>query len=288
MSRTLRYHHPELRDRLAAEYVLGTLQGGARARFCSLMRYDPGLRALVAAWEARLSPLAEATPPREPRPAAWAAIASRLGHDVSLGASPYASPAPGTRVRRASSDGRQVSAAGLRTDLAGWWRGLAISASLSTLVLATLLAGDVLRPAAPPATTAAIEPARYATATPVSDGMMAILTDASARPTMLVSWPLQAGSDGMVELRVRIIMDHPTMDPGSAWELWLLPHGADGAPRSVGLVGIEPEQRLRVDAAMLKALLMAPGMALSNEPAGGSPTGTPTGPVIFRGPCIRA
>jgi anti-sigma-K factor RskA len=118
--------------------------------------------------------------------------------------------------------------------------------------------------------------------------MMAILTDASARPTMLVSWPLQAGSDGMVELRVRIIMDHPTMDPGSAWELWLLPHGTDGAPRSVGLVGIEPEQRLRVDAAMLKALLMAPGMALSNEPAGGSPTGTPTGPVIFRGPCIRA
>jgi anti-sigma-K factor RskA len=38
---------------------------------------------------------------------------------------------------------------------------------------------------------------------------------------------------------------------------------------------------------MLKALLEAQGMALSNEPDGGSPTGTPTGPVIFRGPCVR-
>jgi anti-sigma-K factor RskA len=55
-----RYANPELRDRLAAEFVLGTLRGRARARFQSLMRYDPALREAVAFWEARLTPLATA------------------------------------------------------------------------------------------------------------------------------------------------------------------------------------------------------------------------------------
>ncbi len=263
----MRYDHPDLRDRLAAEYVLGTLHGRARERFRSLLRYDPALRALVADWEARLAPLAESIPAREPPPAAWTGIAARLGH---------AGRQPATAVAGAGG-------------LAGWWRSLAIVASLSTLALAAMLAGTGLRTAEAPGPTAGASGTTQAAASAAgaADGMMAILTDGDARPSMLVSWPMQAGSDGMVELRVRIIMDHPTMDPGTAWELWLLPRGAGGTPRSIGLVGIEAEQRLRVDASMLKALLDASGMALSNEPAGGSPTGAPSGPVIFRGPCIR-
>ena len=52
------YKSPELRDRLAAEYVVGTLRGRARARFQSLLRYDPDLRRVVGEWEARITPLA--------------------------------------------------------------------------------------------------------------------------------------------------------------------------------------------------------------------------------------
>jgi len=55
-----RYNNPQLREKLAAEYVIGTLRGRARARFQALLRYDPGLRAIVVEWEARLSPLAAA------------------------------------------------------------------------------------------------------------------------------------------------------------------------------------------------------------------------------------
>jgi anti-sigma-K factor RskA len=43
-----------------------------------------------------------------------------------------------------------------------------------------------------------------------------------------------------------------------------------------------------VQANALAALL--PGvwsMAISVEPAGGSPTGAPTGPVILSGPCVK-
>jgi anti-sigma-K factor RskA len=70
---------PELQDRLAAEYVLGTLRGGARLRFEAWMREDAALRQIVAGWEARLVPLADAVPARTPPRRVWRAIERRLG-----------------------------------------------------------------------------------------------------------------------------------------------------------------------------------------------------------------
>lgn len=70
--------HPELRDRLSAEYVLGTLSGAARRRFEQHMLEDASLRDIVARWEAHLTPLAERVPPVEPPPRVWQAIESRL------------------------------------------------------------------------------------------------------------------------------------------------------------------------------------------------------------------
>jgi anti-sigma-K factor RskA len=74
----MRYDDPRLRDKLAAEYVLGTLQGAARARFQSLMRYDPGLRSVVADWEGRLTPLAHAGADIAPPERVWQALSKRL------------------------------------------------------------------------------------------------------------------------------------------------------------------------------------------------------------------
>src|SRR5262245_30852336 len=73
-----RYANPELRDKLAAEYVLGTLVGRARARFEALMRYDPGLRRLVAEWEARLVPLAHTAKEIAPPDRVWRALDRRM------------------------------------------------------------------------------------------------------------------------------------------------------------------------------------------------------------------
>jgi len=256
-----RYSDPRLRELLAAEYALGSLRGRARDRFRSLMRYDRGLQREVAQWEARLQPIADRLPERQPPARVWQTIGSRLGHG-----------SPEVVLAAAAPPGQPPSTPS-RWGLA-WWRGLAVAMALSTISLAVVLrTGD--------------QPAPGGAGTAVSAGMMAILTDASAQPTMLVSWPMQARSDGKVELRVRIIMDHPTMDANTSWQLWLMPADGNARPRSVGLVGIEPEQRLLVDAAMLKALTESSGMALSNEPAGGSPSGVPSGPVIFRGPCIK-
>lgn len=65
---------PELVDRLAAEYALGTMTGGARRRFERAMREDLAVAVAVMRWQQRLLPLDAATPPRAAGDALWARI----------------------------------------------------------------------------------------------------------------------------------------------------------------------------------------------------------------------
>ncbi|MDE2398501.1 MAG: anti-sigma factor, partial [Burkholderiales bacterium] len=60
-------------------------------------------------------------------------------------------------------------------------------------------------------------------------------------------------------------------------ELWALP--VHGAPRSLGLLALQGTTTVRRPA----LLRDAQAIAVSVEPAGGSPTGAPTGPVVSLG-----
>jgi anti-sigma-K factor RskA len=80
-----------------------------------------------------------------------------------------------------------------------------------------------------------------------------------------------------------------TLDPaihvaGRSLELWALPRGAQ--PRSLGLVS-DQKAILRLAAAADQSLGDVPALAVSLEPQGGSPTGQPTGPVLYMGPCVK-
>ena len=70
--------NPEVRSRLASEYVLGTLRGGARRRFEDYLKRDAALRADVENWETHLSPLAERLNPVDPHSRVWKKIEARL------------------------------------------------------------------------------------------------------------------------------------------------------------------------------------------------------------------
>lgn len=118
-------------DRLAAEYVLGTLSGPARRRFESLLDASHATavraRALVAQWEHRLHPLVEPVQPLEPPARLWRNI------EVALGWSPAEAPRQRPVAKPAGAVKDRIS--GLRA----WF-----AEALSPVPLGTLAAGLML------------------------------------------------------------------------------------------------------------------------------------------------
>jgi anti-sigma-K factor RskA len=74
----MRYDDPELQERLAGEYALGSLRGAARARFEALVGRDPRLRERVVDWQERLAPLAQETPDVTPPARVLAKLRRRI------------------------------------------------------------------------------------------------------------------------------------------------------------------------------------------------------------------
>jgi anti-sigma-K factor RskA len=113
-----------LRERLASEYVLGTLRGRARRRFESLMYNDAALRRTTREWNERLGAMAEFAPAVAPDKHVWRAIEDRLNLRPA---------APGWQFWRHGS--------------LALWRGFGLASSaVAALLLVTVLA---VRPDAP-------------------------------------------------------------------------------------------------------------------------------------------
>lgn len=91
-------------------------------------------------------------------------------------------------------------------------------------------------------------------------------------------WRIEAPRD-RDELRVSARADL-ALDPARAYELWALP-GAGAAPVSLGLMPKSGRDTLQLNDAQRLALSRSRQVAISLEPPGGSPTGAPTGPVLF-------
>jgi anti-sigma-K factor RskA len=77
------------------------------------------------------------------------------------------------------------------------------------------------------------------------------------------------------------------LDPNRDYELWALPDSG-AAPVSLGLMPKSGKRDLPLSAAQRLALAGASKIAISLEPIGGSPTGAPTGPVLFVANVTRA
>ncbi|MGH8250767.1 MAG: anti-sigma factor [Steroidobacteraceae bacterium] len=108
----------------------------------------------------------------------------------------------------------------------------------------------------------------------------AVIADASGSPL----WQVAFAADGD-HVEVRAVGDIRYPDQRSR-ELWALP--PDVAPVSLGLMPERGRVQLALDARQRAALALAPNVAVSDEPLGGSPTGAPTGAVLFVAPVARS
>jgi len=109
---------------------------------------------------------------------------------------------------------------------------------------------------------------------------VAVVTDQATGPVWLLQTFEQARA-----LRVTTVTPRPA-PPASSYELWMLP-GGGAQPVSLGLLPATGNATLGLSAAQLAVLGNTPTLAVSVEPAGGSPTGLPTGPVIYTAPLLR-
>ncbi len=151
---------------------------------------------------------------------------------------------------------------------APWWRRLALWRGFSALASVAAVALAVLL-ASPPPTLPPVVVVLQSTG--AGSG---VLTQAG------MSFVASVSGDG------RALVTRPLTPVGlqadRVFELWSVP--PQGAPRSLGLIsasGSTVLSRQKLPPTLLKGGTAA--LAVSIEPPGGSPTGAPTGPVVFAG-----
>ena len=254
---------PEDRDAAAGEYVLGTLAEADRDAVEAAMAEDAALRAAVYAWQDRLLALSVRTPAIETPPFGERLARSIEAADRSAASTPASAPAPASASPPAT--GRPAAGAASRPTAPRprWWQrpapwqlvsGLAVAASL---FLAVLLVGG---PSGPPAAGA-----RY----------LALLQSPEDRAT---GWIVEIEANR--ELRLVPVGTPAAAPPGRALQFWTKPKDAS-APTSLGLV--QAGQALRLPVSRLPGVGSEQLFEITVEPAQGSPTGQPTGPILYVG-----
>ena len=241
---------PEDRTVAAAEYVLGTLDDAERESFLTQMAGDPGLAAEVGYWQDRLLGLAARIEPLEPSGGVWHRIdASLQFHGGGRPAVPAREYTPSVAPRSPTRWWNRL----------GFWRGLSGLAVAASLLLASLL---VLREVEAPQT-------RY----------VAVLQS----PDRQAGWIVQAADREPVKLIP--LGDPGPIPPDRSWQFWT--KGKDAAaPTSLGL--LPPGGATEIPRSRLPELGDEQLFEITLEPAAGSPTGRPTGPVLFLGRARRA
>ena len=221
----MNYQAENLKNALAAEYVLGTLRGPARQRFQKLMMQYPPISEATTTWEQHLNALGQKIPPVTPDESVWQRIEQQLG---------FANEPAKSNVVPITKAKPKV------------WQGIAGLASAAALVLAVLLVN--------------IEP------TTSPDAQQFALVNNEQTELL---WALEIGTDTIDIQATKSLVAQANAD----YELWIV--AADGrAPISLGL--LPKTGKLRLSKPELFDQIEIAALAVSLEPLGGSPNGSPT------------
>ncbi len=173
-------------------------------------------------------------------------------------------PSPGlfARIQQRIGKSEPVSAQviALKDRLKFWRRTAALTSAMAASLVALLLVREMTPP-------------------PKQRNLIAVLQKDAQSPAFLVS----------VDVDNKLMTVRPVAaqhQAGKSFELWII-HDSLGKPRSLGVVDdpsvIRPAQLAAYD----KSVIESATLAISLEPEGGSPTGDPTGPVMYAGKMIE-
>jgi len=112
------------------------------------------------------------------------------------------------------------------------------------------------------------------------DRLVAVLQQEPMAPAFLLT--LDTANRTLVARRISA-----TQEAGRSYELWLI-SSRFSSPRSLGLVGKDEFTQHALPANYDVDTLRTASYAVSLEPVGGSPSGVPTGPVLFTGKAVES
>jgi anti-sigma-K factor RskA len=232
-------------EQLAAEYVIGLLDGDERRTAERLEDHDADFQVAVAQWQDRLAELDATAALVLPEGALWSRI--EAGLDRALAPLRVEDPTPG------AVPSPQAAFAALWRSLR-FWRVTGIAGTVAALVLALGLGLLAMRAARQPV-------------------LIAVLLTEQNRPAAVVN----AFANGSAEL---VPLEPIPVPPGQALEVWTLWDRARG-PVSIGL--IDEARTVRLNVGNLPQTGPNQLFEITIEPATGSPTGRPTGPILMKG-----
>lgn len=312
---------------LAAEYALGTLSADERALVETMMIVDHGFMEVVDAWDRKLSPLHQMVAPIEPPAHLWDNISAALGL-VGPQPEPVEEPKPEEPVAaeqpeqthtvadQTGQPEQTVAAAGSadapaeappaaaspeivpepvvvppsnvvplaarkRGGSAYGWVMTAVAASLAGVIALQANRPDLLpeqlrvKPQIK-----VVEVAAPAQAPAPAAQFVAVLQQNAAAPAFILT--VDTATKNFTVRKVSA-----TPEPGKSYELWLVSDRLQ-RPRSLGVIGgsdftIRPGLAAYDSDTINKATY-----AVTTEPEGGSPTGAPTGPIVYTGKLIES
>jgi anti-sigma-K factor RskA len=241
---------PDDRIVLAAELALGVLDGAERAAAMRLVLEDPAFARTVEAWRTHFATMF----------AEWRDAIPSAGVEAQIMRAIEAS-------QTAALTTLSPQAAAPTGSRWAWATGVA------TLIAACLVLALALRPqriVTLPAPVPAAAPAPLVAAiTPTADG-------GDAKPFAAMYNP----RTGEVRMAGRL-----AVPAGRNAELWVIE--GDGPPHALGVMAPNTSS-VSIGGANLKRMTPGVTLAVSIEPAGGSPTGLPTGPVVATGTLAAA
>ena len=252
-------------DMLAGEYVAGLLEGPAETAFEARLAAEPSLLEAVARWRVRFAEIDESAAPVVPDEAFWRRIETALATAPDLPPQAAAAtvsvtgPAATTTTPQAAPAPRATPARSRDGGLAAWWhsltlwRGFAAVATAAAIVLAVGLGRMALAP--PPPT------------------YIAVLVAETGEIGAVVN----VFADGTAEL---LPLENVPVPSGRALEVWTKWSDERG-PVSIGL--LDRPRTVRLSTGGLPETRPEQLFEITLEPATGSPTGRPTGPILFKG-----